>query len=151
MHEVIILKKPNTDKMLFIILFLTICVVIFSQIGLVFPKTRNVFTNSDLYEGTLLKGNEIPSGNVVLKYLGEKPAENLEIFVNGEKLSLFDKVEKEIKITHTSVIEVYASNLQKYSEIEIKSMSDNVKNTTGLSKVKINEGFNIIGRFLIDN
>ena len=145
------MKKIAPDKILFIILFLTVCVVIFSQIGIVFPKTRKVFTNSDLYEGTLVKENEIPSGKVNLKLCGINPSEKLEIYVNGEKCDLFDKNEKEIKITHTSVIEVYALSLEETGEIEINGMTENVNNTMGTTSIKIDEGFNIIGRFSIAN
>lgn len=145
------MRKANPDKILYIILFLTICVVVFSQIGLVFPKTRKVFTNSDLYEGTLINENETLYGTVCLKLLGTNPSDKLEIFVNGKKQDLFNKKEKEIEITHTSVVEIYAVSLEESGEIEITSMSENVKNTMGTTKIKIDDGFNIIGRFSISD
>lgn len=144
------MKKFNTDKILFAMLFITLAIVILSQIGLVFPKTRGVFTNVVNIEGESISHDDtVKKGTLTLTIADGTPSEDIEILINGEKEDVFDTQTKEITLYETSVVEVYASNLSESACISIDGITNNLKDTTKLNEIKINNGFNMVGRFLL--
>lgn len=144
------MKKLNTDKVLFLLLFVTLSLVFISQIGLVFPKTRDVFTNIESLEGTNYKDGDVIKGTVTLVLADGEAGNNLEIMVNGEKIDVFDKTEKEVVVLETSVIEIYAYDLKRQVCVEVKNHSKNLTDTTKNTQIVINNGYNMVGRYLLE-
>lgn len=141
-------RKLNTDKILFIMLFCVLSVVILSQIGLIAESTRDAFTDVENYEGVTASGDAVKKGSVKMTLADGKPGNNLWIMVNGEKVDVFDLRTKEVLLMETSVVEVYAQNLDHDETITIDFVSDNLDNTTDIDEIRIKNGYNMIGRFM---
>ena len=142
------MRKTNSDKILFVVLFITLAIVVLSQIGLLFPKTRSVLTNVEDFEGKKIEENLTEGEKIVLSVCDGNVSEGLEIYVNGEKYSDFNENEKEVYINQTAVVEILSNNDDEFCFVEIKSISDKLYDTTKVGKVRIDKGFNMIGRFV---
>ena len=142
------MKKTNSDKLLFSILFFAVAIVVVSQIGLLYPQTRSVLTNIEEYEGEKIKDDITKGEKIVLSLSKGEILENLEIYVNGLKYSDFDEPQKEIFINQTSVVEILSENENATAFVEIKSISEKLYDATKIGKVRIDKGFNMVGRFV---
>lgn len=141
------IKKFNIDKVL---LYLTIGVfslVLVSQIGLKIPYFKGFFTDIEVFEGKAINedGNVINSGFVTLTMTNGTPGNEYEIYVNGEKVDVFDTKDKKIELLSTSVVEIL-SLTKESADVEIGDMTDNLKLVPSNKKINLVPGINMIGR-----
>ena len=143
-------KKISIDRILFIMLFITLSVVTLSQIGLVIDETRDVFTDVGDLEGTEVPDDGIVKGTLTLTMADGTPGNNFEILVNGEKVDVFDNRTKEIVMLETSVVEVHAFDLEMPVSVTVDKISSNLTDTTKIKEIRIENGYNMIGRYVLN-
>ena len=97
----------------FSVFFTTICIclfslVCFSQLGLSFRPTRQVFTNVDMSDGLALAGAQdiLDKGSVTIRLSNCKYPDKVKILVNGEDEKYFSNACETIEIFSQSVIEI---------------------------------------------
>lgn len=138
----------NTDRFLFLLLSAVFSVVVLSQIGLFTKPFRSVFTNIDSYEGTKVFKDDAESGKITMTLADGTPGNNIEIMVNGEKVDVFDLKSKDLVLMGTSVVEIYAKDLEHDGTVKVDYVSENLDDTTNFSEVRIKNGYNYVGRFV---
>lgn len=143
-------KKINVDKVLLYLCFSVLAIVLISQIGLKIPSVKGVFTDIEVFEGKAINedGNVVNSGIVTLKMLNGSPCNEYEIFVNGEKVDVFDTQVKRIELLSTSVIEIL-SKTNENAFVQISDMTNNLKLVTVNEEIQINTGINTLGRIIL--
>lgn len=116
----------------FSVFFTTICIclfslVCFSQLGLKFDSTRQVFTNVDMSDGSILAGTQdiVDKGWVRVKLTNCKSFDKVKILVNGDEEKAFSDFSESIDVYSQSVIEIKNETGYPVTAI-LDSVSDNL-------------------------
>ncbi len=141
------LKNVNIDKILLYLTLGVFLLVLISQIGLKIPFLKGFFTDIEVFEGKAVNenGNVVNSGVITLTMLSGEVGNEYEIYVNGEKVDVFDTDEKKIELLSTSVVEIL-STTKKTAEIEISDITSNLTLVTSEKNIIINPGINMVAR-----
>ena len=117
----------KVSKLLFVFCVVFAVVVLASQFFLKNEETREIFTQIERYENISYAETEIfKEGYVVLKLENEKPSDKIEIWFNGEKVSVFETQKQKVKIECDGVIEV-KNNTRTKILVSVDSTSENIE------------------------
>lgn len=129
----------------FSVFFTTICIclfslVCFSQLGLSFKSTRQVFTNVDMSDGSILAGVQdiVDKGTVTVKLVDCKSPEKVKILVNGEEEKSFSDFSENIDIYSQSVIEIKNESGYPVTAV-LDTVSDNLNVILNNEKVTVDK------------
>ncbi len=129
----------------FSVFFTTICIclfslVCFSQLGLSFESTRQVFTNVDMSDGSILAGTQdiLDKGSVTVTLHNCKSLDKVKIFVNGEEERFFSNPSENIDIYSQSVIEIKNETGDPVT-VTLDSVSDNLNVILNNEKVVVDK------------
>ncbi len=129
----------------FSVFFITICLclfslVCFSQLGLSLQSTRQVFTNVDMSDGSILAGVQdiVDKGTVTVKLVDCKSPEKVKILVNGEEEKSFSDFSENIDIYSQSVIEIKNESGYPVTAI-LDSVSDNLNVVLNNEKIEVDK------------
>ncbi len=139
------IKKISIDfvsKMLVVLGIALFSVVIASQIFLKNKATRAMFTEIEKYENITYESTEkIKKGSVTVSLDSGKPSQDVEIWFNGEKVSLLDEKVKKIVVDCDGVVEIKNDSGLK--------ISVSVKNSDGVelplcNKIEMSAGIKVL-------
>ncbi|MBQ6998435.1 MAG: hypothetical protein IJN62_01430, partial [Clostridia bacterium] len=127
--------------------FVCVMIIAVAQVGLKTDATRPFFTDIDTYEGAYFEAAaEVQPEQVhtITLHAESDDLKQAEIWLNGKSYSALTLGDNEIKITESSVVEIYAPECEV--NVKLTDISDELVLYTSEREINVSNGLKIFGR-----
>ncbi|MBC7765791.1 MAG: hypothetical protein H7Y41_04840 [Hyphomonadaceae bacterium] len=135
------------EKVLLVLLLVSVFMMLISQIGLYYPTTRVFFTGIATYEGVNISQMAVnKSASVTLQLLDSEADKNIKVLLNGDVVADFTEQTVKVQLTHPMLLEIDGTKAKQAFVVKVVGADDTIVPNVIDKTVVVKNAIAVIGR-----